>query len=89
MKMRGPNSIRRIRRARDPELSQEALGKLVGVSQSRISAWEAGKEVPQLENALDLANALTRPVEVVFEQLHRDSADRVARRRDHEEQDGA
>jgi len=89
MEVRGRNSIRRHRRARDPELSQEELGKLVGVSQSRVSAWEAGKEVPKLENALDLANALLRPVEVVFEQLHRDSADRVAKRRESEDQSGA
>lgn len=49
----------RIRQARkETKLSQEMLGKRVGVTKSTVSQWESGTTEPKGENLLKLADAL-------------------------------
>jgi len=72
------NRIRQLRRLHDPPLLQRELAAVLRVSQSEVSAWELGKVIPTLETALAIALALESPVEVVFDQLCREAAARVA-----------
>lgn len=53
-------------------LNQGRLGELVGVSQSRVSAWESGTGVPDLEQAFRIARILG----VTLEFLADDTQDR-------------
>lgn len=62
------NNIRRFREGREPAWSQNDLGHRCGLSQQRISLYEAG-DLPLLVQALRIARALGKPVEVVFEGL--------------------
>lgn len=81
--MQLPRSLNHIRMFRRRyRLSQAELSRLAGVSQTRISAWESGRETPKLENAIEVALALGQPLEAVFEPMHTQAAERVARRRD-------
>lgn len=40
------------------KISQSTLGKKAGIPQTTISDWEKGKSLPNVEEALKLANAL-------------------------------
>lgn len=81
MSPRPLNAIRSLRRQKTPPLTQRALGELVGVTQSDISAYERGSVVPELRKALEIASALGRPVEAVFYGLFEEAACRVGERR--------
>ncbi len=49
----------RLKAARkDKKLSQEQLGRMVGLSKSAISKYESGKNAPKIEHAKALADAL-------------------------------
>ncbi|MBE0681496.1 MAG: helix-turn-helix transcriptional regulator [Anaerolineales bacterium] len=48
------------------EFTQETLAKMVGVTRQTIIAIEKGKFVPSVKLALELANALNKPLESVF-----------------------
>ena len=76
------NDIRRLRGLQAPELSQKELARLVGVRQSRVSAWEQGHAAPSLHYILRLAHALCAPVETLFAQLDAEAADWVAQSRE-------
>ena len=52
-------TARRIRQRRKAlTLTQAELGKLVGVGQSAVTAWEGGRNIPKGETAARLAEAL-------------------------------
>jgi transcriptional regulator with XRE-family HTH domain len=54
-----PEISRRIRELRErQDLSQKALGLLVGVTDAAITMWETGKRFPRGKNLKKLANAL-------------------------------
>ena len=40
------------------KLSQNKLGKMIGVNQTTIARWEDDNRVPTIDNAVDVANAL-------------------------------
>ncbi len=67
--------------ARNKPWRQLDLGRLIGVSQGDVGAYEGGKVVPSLPKALDIANALGKPVETVFFELNESSIERVGQRR--------
>lgn len=59
----------RVLRA-EHELTQEALGKAIGVSRQAVNALETGKHVPSLDLAFRLASLFSLPVEQIFENPH-------------------
>ena len=50
----------------EKDLTQEALAKMVGVTRQTIIAIEKEKFVPSVRLALELANALNKPLESIF-----------------------
>ena len=60
--------LRRIRKERG--LSQGELGAAIGANQARISAYEMGRNVPNEEMMLQLAEALNVPPFLFFEAGH-------------------
>jgi DNA-binding XRE family transcriptional regulator len=63
-----PNELRRFRHQRGMRLVDVAR-KTGHVNLCQIVAWEKGKKLPCLRNAIKLACALKVPVEVLFLQL--------------------
>jgi DNA-binding XRE family transcriptional regulator len=63
-----PNQLRRFRHQRNMRLIDVAR-KTGHVNLCQIVAWEKGKKLPSLKNAIKLANALKVPVEVLFIEL--------------------
>ncbi len=59
------NQIRRLR-FEQGEMTQEALGRLCGVSRQTIISLESGKYTPSLELAFRIARAFGVGVEEVF-----------------------
>ena len=59
------SKVRELRQAR--RLSQEALGRAVGVSRQTINAIETGRYDPSLRLAVHLARYFGRTVEEVFD----------------------
>ena len=49
------------------EMTQEELGKQVGVTRQTVAAIEAGKYSPSLESAFRIAEVLGKPLGEVFE----------------------
>lgn len=47
-------------------MSQEALAKAIGTSQSRVSKWERGDEMPRIEALYKIARATGTNVEVAL-----------------------
>jgi putative transcriptional regulator len=63
----GTRLVTRLRVARaELDLSQEQLGRMVGVSRQTISSIEIGQYCPSTLLALRLADALGEPVERLF-----------------------
>lgn len=62
------NMGERIRAGRKSmQLTQAALGKLIGVDQSAVTAWEKGKNTPRHPSLVDLARVLhTSPEYLLF-----------------------
>lgn len=60
------NEIRALRFARG-EMTQQELAERVGVSRQTVNAIEGGKYSPSLEVAFEIARALGRPLEDVFQ----------------------
>jgi len=58
------NCLKQLRTER--ELSQEALGKLLGVSRQSVNAIERGKYDPSLPLAFKLSEVLGVPIEKIF-----------------------
>ncbi len=48
------------------ELTQEELGKLVGVRRETIMRLEAGKYNPSLKLAIDISRVVDVPIEEIF-----------------------
>ncbi|MCA1841539.1 MAG: helix-turn-helix domain-containing protein [Actinobacteria bacterium] len=47
-------------------MSQEELARAIGTSQSRVSKWERGEEMPRIEALYRIADATGTTVEVAF-----------------------
>ena len=62
--MKLKNNLKEIRLKK--ALTQEALANRVGVTRQTIIAIEKGKFVPSVKLALELANALNKPLESIF-----------------------
>lgn len=45
------------------KISQEALGKLLGVSQGAVSQWESGESLPRADKLPELAKILNCTVD--------------------------
>lgn len=58
------NAIRKLRLLRG--LHQRELGARLGATQSQVSAWENGEQVPELGRAMEIALVLGESVERVF-----------------------
>jgi putative transcriptional regulator len=58
------NRLKEIRLEKD--FTQEALAKMIGVTRQTIIAIEKEKFVPSVKLALELANALNKPLESIF-----------------------
>ncbi len=57
------NLAKRIHDARaSAHLSQQSLGKSIGLSDKSISAYEKGRSQPPLENLKKIANATSHPL---------------------------
>lgn len=52
---------------RSAGMSQEALAKAIGTSQSRVSKWERAEETPRLEALYKIAAATGHEVHVTFD----------------------
>lgn len=63
------NRLRVLRAER--ELTQEGLGRLLGVSRQAVNALETEKHDPSLDLAYRIAAVFARPVEAVFDNPHR------------------
>jgi putative transcriptional regulator len=64
------NDVRELRAARS--LSQQALGKVLGVSRQTVNAIEQGRYNPSLPLAIRMARYFGRTVEEVFHVDDRD-----------------
>jgi len=62
--MKLQNNLKEIRLKK--ALTQEALANMAGVTRQTIIAIEKGKFVPSVKLALELANALNKPLESIF-----------------------
>jgi len=81
------NQLRRYRKKR--HLSQRQVAELIGHRQAgHVSAWEAGKRLPNLQSALKLSAAINCPIEVLFAPLFRAIRDPVILRRKTLESEG-
>ena len=61
------NLQNRLKESRlEKDLTQETLAKMVGVTRQTIIAIEKEKFVPSVKLALELANALNKPLESIF-----------------------
>ncbi len=58
------NAIKQLRLKR--ELSQEQLGKKVGVTQSAVASWESGRTCPKVNAAKALADEFNVPLEYIL-----------------------
>ena len=47
-------------------MSQAALARAIGTSQSRVSKWERGEEAPRVDTLRRIARATGRQLEVRF-----------------------
>jgi transcriptional regulator with XRE-family HTH domain len=57
----------RIRKIRDErQLSQGALGRLIGAEQREISAYETGRSLPRVDRFMEIARALDVTAEDLF-----------------------
>lgn len=66
-----PNIIANLRK--QAGMSQEELGKRLGVSQQTISAWEKGKTQPDLAQLRRLASLFSVPVDVLVRGFTREN----------------
>jgi len=67
--MTGPpiaNNIRRLRFEAD-EMTQEELGRRIGMTRQTIAAIEQRKYAPSLEAAFRIARVFGQPLEAVFQ----------------------
>jgi transcriptional regulator with XRE-family HTH domain len=65
---------KRIRSARsNAHLSQDALGKSIGLSDKAISAYEKGRSQPPLENLRKIADATSHPLTYFTQEDNSDS----------------
>ena len=55
---------------RDRNLSQENMGKEIGVERSTISKWETGKAYPSVEQLLMISQYFNIPISFFFENNH-------------------
>lgn len=62
------NCLRELRTARG--LTQEALGRELGVSRQAVNALETGKHDPSLDLAYRIAASFNRPLETIFRNPH-------------------
>jgi len=60
------NQIRTLRFLQG-EMSQEELGRAIGVTRQTIAAIEAGKYSPSLEAAFRIAGVFGKPLDEVFQ----------------------
>lgn len=60
------NRIRTLRFEAD-EMTQAALAKAIGVTRQTVIAIEQGRYSPSLEMAFEIAHALGRPLDEVFQ----------------------
>lgn len=60
------NSIRRLRFDAG-EMTQEELGRRIGMTRQTIAAIEQGKYSPSLEAAFRIARVFNQPLEAVFQ----------------------
>jgi putative transcriptional regulator len=58
------NRLKEIRLEKD--YTQDALAKMIGVTRQTIIAIEKEKFVPSVKLALELANALNKPLQSIF-----------------------
>jgi transcriptional regulator with XRE-family HTH domain len=63
---RSPLGQRIARQRRAALLTQEALAKAVGVTQSAVARWETGESVPALRHRRQLAEALVIAPSILF-----------------------
>ena len=77
------NSINHIWKHRKrAKLGQKNIAYLLGHSGgTEFSKWEAGKRLPNLQNALKLSYIFQTPVESLFSDLYRDLGEEVEERR--------
>ncbi len=66
------NQIRRLRFEAN-EMTQEDLGKKIGMTRQTIAAIEQGKYSPSLEAAFRIARVFGQPLEAVFQWLEDDA----------------
>lgn len=60
------NAIRRLRFEAD-EMTQEELGRRIGMTRQTIAAIEQGKYSPSLEAAFRIARVFGQPLDAVFQ----------------------
>jgi putative transcriptional regulator len=60
------NSIRRLR-FEAGEMTQEELGRRIGMTRQTIAAIEQGKYSPSLEAAFRIARVFDQPLDAVFQ----------------------
>jgi transcriptional regulator with XRE-family HTH domain len=52
------NRLRSVREAKEPKLTQEALGSQVGAKKANVSQWENGSHMPDLKSLAALCDVL-------------------------------
>ena len=59
------NNVKKLRAEKG--LSQEKLANMVGVTRQTIVSLEKGNYIPSLLLAMNIADALGRPIDAIFE----------------------
>lgn len=58
------------------KLSQNKLAEIIGVNQTTIARWEDDNRTPNLDNAIDVSNALDIPLpDLIGKDLEKDSTE--------------
>lgn len=69
------------------KLSQNKLGKIIGVNQTTIARWEDDNRVPTIDNAIDVAKALNIPLpDLLGKDLRIEESDNISNKQFTEEE---
>lgn len=64
----GMNRIKNLRTSHSPKMSQEKLGRMIGVARSTVAMWEGGKSEPGNDTLVKLAEIFGVSTDYLLEQ---------------------
>ena len=63
---------------RDAEMTQEALGNKLGISQAQVNYWVTGSRTPTVDNLQKIADALGKPLDFFTSEIKKSTREFVA-----------